>query len=138
MEQLKKDNDKVKTEYKVVKQEFEGLKTKIRKEDSSRTEERMNDILVSLEVHKRFLNESNNYVKDLEEDKKDLEEDKRYLVDANAFLSVALQEYKLMHQCMKESVAMLENDKLELEQQLIKVIRESHSRASKEEEIKIV
>jgi len=146
MEQLKEENDKVKTEYKVVKQEFEVLKTKIRKEDSSRTEERMNDILVSLEVHKRFLNESENYVKDLEEDKKDLEEDKRDLVDANAFLSVALEEYKLMHHCMKESVAMLENDKLELEQQLIKVSRESYSRASKEsasiacleEEIQIV
>jgi len=145
MEQLKEENCKVKTVYKVVEQELEGLKTKIREEDP-RMEEKMNDILVSLEVHKRFLDESKNYVKDLEEDKKDLEEEKRDLVDANAFLSVALDEYKLMHQCMKESVTMLENDKLELEQQLNKVIRESHSRASKEsasvacleEEIKIV
>merc|ERR1719233_1192898 len=120
MEQLKREYDTVMTEYKVVKQELEGLKTKIRNEVNYRVEEKINDILVSLEVHKRFLDESKNYANDLEKDNEDL-------IGANAELSIKLEEYKLMLQSMKESVSILENDKLELEQQLNKVLIDSRA-----------
>ena len=120
VEQLKEEHFKVKAELYEVKQESEEMKSKIRM-----NEEKVNDILVSLDVHKRFLDESKNYAKDLEEDK-------RELTDMNMELNEELKKYKIMHNSMKESITMLENDKLDLELQLKNVLRESHSRISQE------
>ena len=123
VEQLKEENFKVKAELYEVKQESEGMKSKI-----IMNEEKVNDILVSLDVHKRFLDESKNYVKDLEEDK-------RELTNLNMELNEELKKYKIMHSSMKESITMLENDKIDLEHQLKNVLQESHSRISQESDL---
>jgi len=108
---LKNENEVVKTAVNDVRQELEETKTKMKSEDPSSFEEKMEDILVDLEVHKKMLQECTKRVVDLKEENKEL-------TDKNAEVMLKLKEHEKMNESMKETITMLENDKLDLEQQL--------------------
>merc|ERR1719158_853050 len=108
---LKNENEVVNTTLNDVRQELEETKTKMKSEDPSSFKEKMEDILVDLEVHKKLLQECTKHVEDLKEENKEL-------TDKNAEVMLKLKELEKMSESMIETVTVLENDNLDLEQQL--------------------
>jgi len=99
---LKSENEVVQTTLNDVRQELEETKTTLKSEDEDPSSSK--DILADLEVHKKHV--------------VDIKEENEKLTDKNAELRFKLKELESVNEGLKESVTILENDKIDLKQQL--------------------
>jgi len=106
--ELKEEYGDVEAELVTVKQEMVQIKEKMNDEDSMNFEEKMRGLLTNLDIHQRFLKEANEYVVELEEDKGELTKE-------NTKMKLKLREMQIIEKSMKQAVALLEKDKIELE-----------------------